>query len=184
MAEDAPVDFYEVLQISSNAEPETVHRVYRLLAQRFHPDNKETGSDARFREVNDAYQSLSDPERRAKYDIVHQQQRQERWRFVAKGAEAENNFAAEQVIRLTTLEILYMRRRDEPREPSVYLADLEKLIGRAREQLEFTTWYLVQRKLVQRSDNSALTITAEGVEYLEANHQGTLPTRRLRAQND
>ena len=34
-------DYYEALQISSNAEPETIHRVYRMLAQRFHPDNKE-----------------------------------------------------------------------------------------------------------------------------------------------
>lgn len=184
MSEGAPVDFYEVLQISSNAEPETVHRVYRLLAQRFHPDNKETGSETRFREVNDAYQVLSDPERRAKYDIVHQHQRQERWRFVAKGEEAESDFAAEQLIRLTTLEILYMRRRVEPQEPGVYLSDLEKLIGRAREQLEFTIWYLVQRKFIQRSDNSVLTITADGVEHLEVNYQGGFPARRLRAQND
>jgi DnaJ-class molecular chaperone len=36
------VDFYEVLQVSASAEPETIHRVYRLLAQRWHPDNRET----------------------------------------------------------------------------------------------------------------------------------------------
>ena len=71
-------DYYEVLQISPNAEPETVHRVYRLLAQRFHPDNSESGSDARFRELTAAYEVLSDPERRAKYDVVHAQQRQAR----------------------------------------------------------------------------------------------------------
>ena len=38
-------DYYELLQISPNAEPETIHRVYRLLAQRFHPDNGQTGDD-------------------------------------------------------------------------------------------------------------------------------------------
>ena len=37
-------DHYEVLQISPNAEPDTVHRVYRLLAQRLHPDNAQTGN--------------------------------------------------------------------------------------------------------------------------------------------
>jgi len=37
-------DFYEVLQLSPNADPDTVHRVFRVLAQRFHPDNKETGT--------------------------------------------------------------------------------------------------------------------------------------------
>ena len=36
-------DYYETLQISPNADPDTIHRVYRLLAQRFHPDTQETG---------------------------------------------------------------------------------------------------------------------------------------------
>src|SRR5881397_4022481 len=86
MPETAPVDYYEVLQISSNAEPETIHRVYRLLAQRFHPDNKETGSESRFRLITEAYQILSDPEQRARYDLVHQEQQRQRWHLVAAGA--------------------------------------------------------------------------------------------------
>ena len=36
-------NYYEFLQISPNAEPDTIHRVYRFLAARFHPDNPETG---------------------------------------------------------------------------------------------------------------------------------------------
>src|SRR5213593_1420849 len=121
MDQDAPVDYYEALQISSTAEPETVHRVYRMLAQRFHPDNKETGNATRFRLVSDAYQILSDPERRTQYDVVHQRQRQDRWRIVSTGAEAENNFAAEQLLRVTLLEVLYTRRRLEPREPGIFI---------------------------------------------------------------
>lgn len=179
-----PIDCYEVLQISSTAEPDTIHRVYRMLAQRFHPDNQETGNDSRFREINDAYQLLCDPVRRAQYDILYEQQQHQRWRLIAKGSEAENDFQAEQVTRLTTLEILYTRRRMEPHEPGVYIVDLEKMIGVAREHLEFTIWYLVQKKLIHRSDNSLLVITAEGVEHLEQNYQANLPTRRLRAQND
>jgi curved DNA-binding protein CbpA len=54
MNDDRTVDYYDVLQVSSNAEPETIHRVYRLLAQRFHPDNHETGDDARFRAIQEA----------------------------------------------------------------------------------------------------------------------------------
>src|SRR5438477_10113253 len=85
MEQATAVDHYETLQISSNAEAETIHRVYRMLAQRFHPDNKETGNPTRFREVSEAYQILSDPERRMQYDVVHQRQRQDRWRIVATG---------------------------------------------------------------------------------------------------
>ena len=71
MAEDGKQDYYEVLQVSANAEPDTIHRVYRLLAQRFHPDNQETGNSDRFHQVHEAYTVLSDPERRAKYDVSY-----------------------------------------------------------------------------------------------------------------
>ena len=179
-AEQTP-DYYEVLQISVNAEPETVHRVYRLLAQRFHPDNHETGNEARFRELNEAYQILSDPERRAQYDVVHARQRQERWRLVATGAEAENDFELEQLFRLTVLEVLYTRRRMEPDSPGLPPLDIEKLTGRPREHLEFTIWYLIQKKYVARSDSSILMITAEGVEHLEQNYRTNLQRRRLNA---
>jgi curved DNA-binding protein CbpA len=173
-------DYYEILQISPNADPETVHRVYRLLAQRFHPDNQESGSDARFRELTAAYEVLSDPERRAKYDVVHAQQRQARWRLISAGEQSENDFESERAIRLTVLEVLYTRRRTEPDTPGLFSTDLEKLTGRPREHLEFTIWYLIQKKLIARSDNSMLLITADGAEHLEANYEGVLQRRRLR----
>src|SRR5882724_7380882 len=106
-------DYYERLQISTNAEPETIHRVYRLLAPRFHPDNMETGDESRFREITEAYQTLSDPEKRVQYDIVHERRRQQRWRLVSHSGRAENDFDAEQIVRLTILEVLYSRRRTE-----------------------------------------------------------------------
>ena len=68
-------DYYERLQISANAEPDTIHRVYRLLAPRFHPDNLETGDESRFRAITEAYHILIDPEKRAQYDIVHERRR-------------------------------------------------------------------------------------------------------------
>jgi curved DNA-binding protein len=177
MSSNQGADYYEVLQISPNAEPETVHRVFRLLAQRFHPDNAETGNEAQFRTLNDAYRVLSDPEERARYDVVHAKLRQERWRLVASGAEADNNFEAERGIRLTILEVLYTRRRLEPERAGLSLLDLEKLIGRAREHLEFTIWYLVQKKLVMRSDSAMLQITVDGVEHLEDNYASTAQRR-------
>lgn len=183
MADDKPIDYYEVLQVSSNAEPDTIHRVYRLLAQRFHPDNQETGNSGRFRLIHEAYTVLSNPEQRARYDIAYQRLRQERWRLVSRGAKAENDFEIEQLIRLTVLEVLYTRRRLEPGDPGLFTLDLENMIGRPREHLEFTIWYLVQRKLVTRDDNSRLRITVDGAEYLEQNYQVNLQRRRLTAGN-
>jgi curved DNA-binding protein CbpA len=181
MATQPIPDFYEILQISRNAEPETVHRVYRLLAQRFHPDNTETGNDVQFRKLTEAYQVLSDPERRARYDVHHARLTQDRWRLISAGANAENDYEAEQQTRLTVLEVLYTRRRLEPDAQGLSPLDLERLIGRAREQLEFTLWYLIQKRFVSRSDSSLLVITAEGAEFLENRYQTMVQQRRLTA---
>lgn len=178
--EQTTQDYYELLQVSASAELETIHRVYRLLAQRFHPDNRETGNASRFRLISDAYAVLSNPEERARYDILHQQQKHDRWRLVSTGGDADNDFEMEQSVRLTVLEVLYTKRRMEPREPAVFSLDLEGMIGRPREHLEFTIWYLGQKKFVTRDDNSRLIITAEGVEHLEANYRAN-PRLRLKA---
>jgi len=185
MDETPSVDHYEVLQVNPSAEPETIHRVYRMLAQRLHPDNQETGNETRFRELTDAYRIISDPAERARYDVVHDRQRRERWRLVARAADSENDFAAEQRLRITVLEMLYTQRRMEPNKPGIFPLDLEKLTGHPREHLEFTTWFLVQKKFVQRSDNSMLVISAEGVDHLESNyHTAPQTVRRLRAVNE
>lgn len=178
MAND-PNDYYETLQISPNADPETIHRVYRILAQRFHPDNQETGEALRFRSVHEAYTILSDSEKRAQYDVFHQKQRNDRWRLVSMETRAATDVDVEKLTRLTVLDVLYTRRRVEPNEPGLFNRDLEQLIGRPREHLEFTFWYLIQKGLIARGDQSRLLITALGVDYLEDNFSSMLQRRRL-----
>lgn len=179
MDKSSPVDYYEVLQISPNADPDTVQRVFRLLAQRFHPDNTESGDPDRFRALHEAYSVLSVPEKRAQYDVHHQALRQERWRFAAM-AQGSTDVEIEQQLRCTVLEILYARRRAEPGNPAFSPYELSQLTGQPREHLEFTVWYLIQKKFVTRDDQSRLTITADGVDYVEQNPGGGLK-RRLTA---
>jgi curved DNA-binding protein CbpA len=181
MAEDQSLDYYEALQVSPTAEPDTIHRIYRLLAQRFHPDNAETGDANRFRVINDAYQELSDPARRARYDVLYHQQQRDRVRIVSAGATAEEDFELEQINRLTVLEALQSKRRLEPNTSGMEMTELEKLTGRPREHLEFTIWYLVQKKFAQRDDSARLLITADGVDFLEQNYRANVRRRRLQA---
>lgn len=176
-------DYYEMLQVSDNAEPETISRVYRSLAQRYHPDNRETGNEGRFREITEAYQVLSNPEKRAGYDATNQSRKKERWRVVSSGAESENNFELEQVVRLTVLEALYTQRRLNTNNPGIYLRDLQRMIGRPREHLEFTIWFLSQKKLIS-TDDSRLYLTADGAEYLEDSYKNNLHQKRLMAKID
>ena len=92
MAGSGEIDYYEILQVSDSAEPETINRVYRIFAQRYHPDNQETGNETRFREITEAYHVLTNPEKRAQYDATNQKRRKERWRLVSAAVESENDF--------------------------------------------------------------------------------------------
>ncbi len=69
-ANPGALDCYEVMQLSPNADAETISRVYRLLAFRYHPDNTETGNSEMFLRLSEAHQILSDPEKRAGYDAA------------------------------------------------------------------------------------------------------------------
>jgi molecular chaperone DnaJ len=62
-------DYYEVLGVSRDADKEEIKRAYRRLARKYHPDvNKEPGAEERFKEINRAYEVLSEPETKARYD--------------------------------------------------------------------------------------------------------------------
>ena len=177
-------DYYDELQVSTNAEPETINRCFRMLAQRFHPDNQQTGDEAKFRSILEAYSVLSDPEQRAKYDVRHDRQRSERLRLVAMGDQITNDFDMEQAVRLTVLEALYTKRRLDVQQSGLSLLDLEKLVGRPREHLEFTIWFLLQKKFVSRDDHSNLIITVEGAEHLEQAYETKVQRKRLPAQSE
>ena len=62
-------DYYEILGVSRRADKEEIKRAYRRLARKYHPDvNKDPGAEERFKEINRAYEILSDPEVKARYD--------------------------------------------------------------------------------------------------------------------
>lgn len=64
-----PGDYYETLGVSRDASKEDLKRAYRRLARKYHPDvNKEAGAEEKFKEINRAYEVLSEPETRSRYD--------------------------------------------------------------------------------------------------------------------
>jgi curved DNA-binding protein CbpA len=166
MEESAFVDYYELMQISPNAEPETIKRVFRLLAARYHPDNPETADPDRFVLLNDAHRILMDPATRAAYDLTCRAKREEplnifNLKEFAVGIDAENNR------RMGILCLLYTHRRSNDDRPGMSLLEFEALMSFPREHLMFTVWYLQSKHLIQRGEESDYAITAEGVDHVE-----------------
>jgi curved DNA-binding protein len=64
-------DYYEILGVARTASQSEIRKAYRKLAKKYHPDvSKEKNADARYREINEAYEVLKDPDKRNKYDTL------------------------------------------------------------------------------------------------------------------
>lgn len=172
------LDYYDVLQLSTKADPDTVHRVYRLLAQRYHPDNPDSGSEEMFKRLLEAYEVLIDPEKRAAYDVRHRSDQRVRWKIFNQPQAAQGK-EAERRKRHGILSVLYTRRLNEPGQPSMSVPELEELLAVPREHLEFSLWYLKEKNWIIRSDNARHSITATGVEQAEANELSLAREDRL-----
>lgn len=170
--DDGEQDYYEVLQVSPNADSDTIHRVFRALAQRFHPDNPDTGDEAWFKVLVRAYERLSDPQRRAAYDAKRPARQQARWKIFER-AEAARGIEAERRKRHGILSLLYIRRANDPEHPAMGVHEFEQLLACPREHLEFAFWFLKENGWIARGDNGRLSITARGVERAE--ELGDLP---------
>jgi hypothetical protein len=80
---------------------------------------------------------------------------------------------------LALLSLLYRRRRVSPQTPEVSLAEAESQMRFPRDYLDFSIWYLKSKKLIAVGDNSALSLTALGVDYVESNCTGIPILNRL-----
>ncbi len=173
-APDTFIDYYELLQISPNAEMETVQRVYRMLAARYHPDNVNTGDMERFLKLTEAYRVLSDPQARAEYDADCRARHLEpievfNLQDFATGIDGESNR------RMGLLCLLYNQRRTNAQQPGLSLLEFEKLMSSPREHLVFTIWYLKDKGFLRPTEDSSYAITSTGVDYVEAG----LPKNRI-----
>jgi curved DNA-binding protein CbpA len=161
------VDYYELLQINKDAETDAIQRVYRVLASRYHPDNKETGNLERFLLIKEAYGVLSDPGKRKDYDKAADKERENPIPvFLTK--EFTEGIDSEANRRLGVLCLLYNRRKSNPSSPALSVLELENMMFLPREHLTFTIWYLKAKKWIQSDDKSSLQITADGIDYLES----------------
>ncbi len=170
----APINYYDLLQINPRAEVETIERVYRIMASRYHPDNQQTGDADRFRLLTDAYQVLRDPAKRREYDRQFEVNPAGPLPIFL-GKEFTEGIDAEAKIRIGVLCLLYSKRRANPDYAALSLLDMENIMAFPRERLLFALWYLRAKRFVLQDDRSSFIISAEGVDFLE----GQLPTNQI-----
>jgi curved DNA-binding protein len=169
MTEEATfVDYYEMLRVSPGAEIESIQRVHRALAARYHPDNLETGDLERFLLVNEAFKVLSDPERRKEFDSNYKSKKENPMpvfltREFTEGVDGEINR------RMGLLCLLYTQRRTNSMQPALSVLEIEQLMFIPREHLIFTIWYLKAKRYLVQDDRSSLMITSDGIDFMEAN---------------
>ncbi len=166
MSEDEFVDYYKMFQLSPNADTETIERIYRHLAKKYHPDNSESADADRFRQIVDGHRTLVDPEARAGYDVKYQEYWNRKWRLAS---EAGNGtvFGDDLLARKRLLSLLYVQRRRNTHNPGMGNQEMARLLCSPYELVEFHLWYLRSKGWVERLESGQLAITAEGVDEVE-----------------
>ncbi len=159
-------DYYEVLRISPKADEDTIERVYRTLADRFHPENSATGDADAFMRVTAAYETLSCPARRMEYDDSRELKLKSP-RFRLRAREFFDGVRGEQNRRLAVLCLLYRQRISAGETPGRTILDLEQLTGCTREELASALWYMCEKHWVRFGDLTEYQITADGFDVVE-----------------
>ena len=164
---DEEADHYQVLQVSRTADVDTIRRVFHLLAQRYHPDNRETGNQEKFRRVVEAHAILSDPVKRAAHDVFLGGEDKIRFKLFDT-LQSTEGVQAEACKRLGILRLLYAKRLTEGQRPAMRGRDFAEMLACPLEHLEFALWMLREQRLIQRSDSNLFEITWQGVLAFEA----------------
>jgi curved DNA-binding protein len=166
-------DYYEILQLNQNADQDTIERVYRLLAKKYHPDSIHSSDEEKFKGLVEAFRVLSDPVKRAGYDANYEKERSERLQ-VFYGQSDPHDAQEDENIQRGILWLLYSARRRNATNPGVGIYELEKLLRTPEKHLEFHLWYLKEKGWIQRTENGQLAITANGVDETmkNGNHTG------------
>lgn len=162
-------DLYELLEISPNANSETIERIFRYFAKRYHPDNPETGDVDRFNDLVEAHNTLKDPVKRAEYDVQYYGRLQLNRQTVDEASDGKG-LDRDVVIQDRLLSLLYVRRRRDVNNPGIGDSELETLSGCPSEHLDFHLWYLKAKGWIAKTENGTFAITVEGVDRASAGH--------------
>ncbi len=174
------VDYYELLQVSPNADADTIERMFRHLAKKTHPDSTESPDNDRFQLIVEAHRTLADPVTRAGYDVKYHDYWNRKWRLASEAGDT-SSFAEDKVTRERLLSLLYVQRRRNLDDPGLGELTIARLLHTPREFIAFHLWYLKAKGWVERLQTGHLAITSEGVDQVEQGRLRIMPDHLLEA---
>jgi hypothetical protein len=175
------IDYYDLMQISPNADEETIQHVFRYLAKKLHPDHPQ-GDSERFSLLVEAHKTLTNPERRAAYDLRYQRFWENKWNLAADASDGRA-FVEDSEVREGLLSLYYVQRRTKMHDPGLGEMEVARLMRITIHLVEFHIWYLKEKGWIQRLENGQLALTALGVDQVEKSRLRLSPDRMLTAQN-
>jgi len=162
------VDYYELLELSPKANFETVERVFRYLAKKHHPDVTNDGEAERrqFAQMIEAFETLREPATRAAYDILWESEQNVRNEMIESANAAKSDCEE----RANILSMFYGQRRRDMKQPGVSEGRIEDATQCPPEVLSFHLWYFREKGWINREPSGLMSITAEGVDKIEATY--------------
>lgn len=171
----AALTLYQILQVDPNAHPTIIRYAYRFLAGLYHPDNAESGNPEQFRVVSEAFKTLSDPGKRAAYDVQAGTKQPtvqqpglgsfgkpgQSAHFIPKTGISYN----EVELRIAVLQVLLTARKKRTQTGGASAKVLMDVLGVEMTEMEFVLWYLREKGLIVRAEAN-FQITVPGVDYI------------------
>ena len=171
------VDYYKIMGVRPDIGPDDLGRRFHRLAKRYHPDNPQTGNRERFDLLVEAHNLLKDAGKRAQYDILYKQVVGD---TLADHKPNGGDTVGQDVdIQSRLLSVFYNKRRHNIREPGVPEFELERIFGCKIEALEFHLWYLKAKRWIERLENGMFSITVEGIDHINSEHNRKTTTMLL-----
>jgi curved DNA-binding protein len=175
------VDYYDLMQVSPNADQDTIQRIFRHLAKKWHPDNQK-GDSERFKLLVEAHKTLMNPERRAAYDLRYQRFWESKWNIAADASDGRG-FVDDNEVREGLLSLYYVQRRSKMDDPGLGEMEVARLMRIPIHLVDFHIWYLKEKNWIQRLENGQFAITALGVDQVEKTRLRLSPDRLLTSQS-
>jgi hypothetical protein len=156
----AEPDHHELLRAGVAGDADRLERIYRALAFRYHPDNRDSGDSEIFLRITETYRILSVSQPSPELEVARP--RSLDWQTGIRGLKDK---------RAAVLGLLCQRRMGDYRNAFVSASEIESFTGMAPDEVGFILWYLREKGAVTVCDNSPdFSISAAGVDLLESAH--------------